>query len=360
LETGLRRSTRIRNSSDEALRRLASVQPNYDNPVKLNTIGEAKRKNLPNVVMTMNTTAYAYNSKSKKQPKTNKISAKLPEIPKNWNHMQKMAPEQVKHWMGACKREWQSHLDIPSFVEKDLSDLRENKTRVGHALWVFDLKLDSDDPSQIVQTCDEFGCKGYKARMVYMGSNRTVGRDHTYTEVFANVLKIRSVRIMLACALHHPNGKKARCHHQDIKVAFLSAKLYKQVLMWYPQGFKPKDTGKVLMLLVALYGLPESMRIFIEYFQNILLDFGFTQSKADPAIFILTKGDSFVWVPVFVDDMFITENDPALYERVMKMLRTKFVINDLGELRFALGIRFRIDFEKVGLRWISKTKKRGC
>ena len=48
----------------------------------------------------------------------------------------------------------------------------------------------------------------------------------------------------------------------------------------------------------------------------------------------------------FVDDMFITENDTGLYEQVMKMLRKKFVINDLGDLRFALGIRFRIDFEK--------------
>ena len=103
----------------------------------------------------------------------------------------------------------------------------------------------------------------------------------------------------------------------DIKVAFLSAKLEKLVYMHFPKGFEgPK--GKVLKVLRAIYGLPESMRIFVEHFQSVLLSLGFKQARADKAVYVLNKGESFVWIPVFVDDMFAMENDAVLYDNIMK------------------------------------------
>ena len=112
--------------------------------------------------------------------------------------------------------------------------------------------------------------------------------------------------------------------------------------MHFPKGFKgPK--GKVLRLLRAVYGLPESMRIFVDHLGVILLKMGFKRSTADPAVFILARGKSFIWIPVFVDDMFIMENNPTLYEKIMSDLKKAFTLNDLGMLRYALGIRFNID-----------------
>ncbi len=81
-----RSSSRLRNQtlSSKALERIASTEPNFENPVPLNVMGENKRPKDKKVVLTLNTTAYALNSASKKQPKTNKISSKLPAIPKSY------------------------------------------------------------------------------------------------------------------------------------------------------------------------------------------------------------------------------------------------------------------------------------
>ena len=205
------------------------------------------------------------------------------------------------------------------------------------------MKLDPDDPTKISSKLDENGwCLGFKARLVYQGSKREVGIDHTYTEVYSTVLKVRSVRIVLSCALNHDDYLNIRIHHENLKTAFLSAELNKVVFMNYPKGIK-NPGNKVLRVVRALYGLPESMRIFTDHLNRKLLGMGFVQSKADNAIYVLQKGKSFVWLPVFVDDMFIAENDKDLYKFVMDSLEKDFTISHLGELKYALGIRFNIN-----------------
>ena len=109
-------------------------------------------------------------------------------------------------------------------MQENRDVVASNNTEVGYCLWVFDLKLDPDDPTKISSKLDENGmCLGFKDRLVYQGSKREVGVDHTYTEVYATVLKVRSVRIMLTCdrcALNHEDYKNIRIHHEDIKTHF--------------------------------------------------------------------------------------------------------------------------------------------
>ena len=273
-------------------------------------------------------------------PKTNKMSKGLPKIP----NIGKLAESlDFDQWVASMMREWKQHVTIPSLEACDKEVAASYDTEVGYSLWVFDLKLDPDDPTKISRELDENGmCLGFKARLVYQGSQREVGVDHTYTEVYATVLKVRSLRIMLTCALNHDDYKIIRIHHEDIKTAFLSATLNKVVFMNYPRGIK-NPGNKILKVVKALYGLPESMRIFTDHLNVKLLSMGFVQSKADNAIYILNRGKSFIWLPVFVDDMFLAENDTKLYQSVMAELEKDFTIKHLGELKYALGIRFNIN-----------------
>ena len=219
----LRRSSRSRQPSSQALRNIAAAST----PTKESNSSSV----VSNHAHTHARTIYNLHSsmvrvKAKnKLPKTNKISAKLPKIPKGAE-----AALTNEEWKGAMQREWNSHTSLPSV---EVVDWPKNGNKIFRSLWVFDLKLDPKDPTKIVSELDEKGfCLGYKARLVFQGSDRKEGVDHTQAEVFANVLKLRSLRILLSCLLNHEHGKEARVHHIDIKTAFLSAKLKKNIYIY--------------------------------------------------------------------------------------------------------------------------------
>ena len=87
----------------------------------------------------------------------------------------------------------------------------------------------------------------------------------------------------------------------DVETAFLNATLTKvgnqDVLLELPDGC---ENVKVFR---ALYGFRQSPREWNLLLHSYLLDQGFTQSKADPCLYI--KGDS-LFVSIFVDDLFIS------------------------------------------------------
>ena len=89
-----------------------------------------------------------------------------------------------------------------------------------------------------------------------------LGVDHTEEEVYENVLKLKTLRINLALAIQDPD---ARVAHWDIKNAFVATDMpkHKVIKMRQPQGYYV-HSGKVLQLLKALCGLPESMRLFTD------------------------------------------------------------------------------------------------
>ena len=74
-------------------------------------------------------------------------------------------------------------------------------------LWVYSLKVDHKK-----------GVMRFKARLCAQGSGRMLGVDHTEEEIYANVLKLKTLSINLAFAIQDPD---ARVAHWDIKNAFV-------------------------------------------------------------------------------------------------------------------------------------------
>ncbi|XP_071739845.1 uncharacterized mitochondrial protein AtMg00810-like [Rutidosis leptorrhynchoides] len=69
-----------------------------------------------------------------------------------------------------------------------------------------------------------------------------------------------------------------------------------------------------------------------------LTEYGFKQSMNDYSLYIFSKNSIFIALLVYVDDIIITGNNISEVEKVKHFLKTKFMIKDLGELKYFLGI----------------------
>ncbi|GKE42499.1 ribonuclease H-like domain-containing protein, partial [Tanacetum coccineum] len=69
-----------------------------------------------------------------------------------------------------------------------------------------------------------------------------------------------------------------------------------------------------------------------------LIEHGFEQRKFNYSLYVKKKGTMFVSLLVNVDDIFITGNNEVEIKSFKKFLSSKFLIKDLGELTYFLGI----------------------
>lgn len=110
--------------------------------------------------------------------------------------------------------------------------------------WIFKIKL------------NESGDVGnFKARLVAKGYAQRYGVD--YTEVFAPVERLDTVRVILALAAR--NGWEL--FQLDVQSSFLHGELKEEVFVHQPKGFVKKgEEDKVYHLKKALRGLKQAPR----------------------------------------------------------------------------------------------------
>ncbi|KAJ4796184.1 Retroelement pol polyprotein-like [Rhynchospora pubera] len=201
-----------------------------------------------------------------------------------------------------------------------IEDLPPTKTAIG-CKWVYRIKYHSDG-----------SIERYKARLVVLGNRQVEGID--YTKTFAPVAKMVSVRTFLAVAI----AKGWELHQMDVHNAFLHGDLNEEVYMRLPPGFNSSQPGKVCRLRKSLYGLRQAPRMWFSKLSAALQSYGFVQSKADYSLFSYTKGDVFLAILVYVDDLVIAGNNSEALKRFKQYLSSTFHMKDLGALKYFLGI----------------------
>ncbi|CAL8996419.1 unnamed protein product [Prunus brigantina] len=204
----------------------------------------------------------------------------------------------------------------------ELVPLPHGKKTVG-CRWIYTVKLKADG-----------SVERYKARLVAKGYTQRYGID--YQETFAPLAKIKTIRILLSLAANLDWA----LHQFDVKNAFLHGDLEEEVYMDLPPGCNfTRDKGnQVCKLKKSLYGLKQSPRAWFGRFTKSMKFFGYTQSNADHTLFLKRDGKKLTALIVYVDDIVVTGNDTGEQLKLQKYLSQEFEMNDLGDLKYFLGI----------------------
>ena len=96
----------------------------------------------------------------------------------------------------------------------------------------------------------------------------------------------------------------------------------------------------VCRLRKSLYGLKQSPRAWFGKFSQAVEDFGMQKSKFDHSVFYRNSSSGIILLVVYVDDIVITGSDSKGFSSLKFFLQSQFYINDLGMLRYFLGIEF--------------------
>ncbi|CAI7927907.1 unnamed protein product [Closterium sp. NIES-54] len=151
--------------------------------------------------------------------------------------------------------------------------------------WVFCMKTKADG------TIDKF-----KARWVVRGFDQEHGCD--FTERFAPVSRHTSLRILLAIAAM----KKKKLRQIDVANAFLYAPVDVEIFVELPHG-SHGEPNQVCQLLKSLYDIKQAPRLWQLYLHARLTRIGFRQLPHDQGMYRLTKGDDYILLIVYVDDL---------------------------------------------------------
>ncbi|GKD30867.1 putative RNA-directed DNA polymerase [Tanacetum coccineum] len=143
-------------------------------------------------------------------------------------------------------------------------------------------------------------------------SNSNVVDGIDFHETFSLVVKSTTIRVVLSLAV--TNNWPLR--QLDIQNAFLYGNLKEQ----------------------SLYGLKHTPRAWFECLSKALFDLDFKGSKTDPSLFIYSRGDTLLYILVYVDNIIVTGNNKGTIDNIICQLGSAFALKDLGPLNYFLGI----------------------
>nr|KYP56954.1 Retrovirus-related Pol polyprotein from transposon TNT 1-94 [Cajanus cajan] len=173
----------------------------------------------------------------------------------------------------------------------------------------------------------------YKARLVAKGYAQRFGID--YTEVFAPVARLDTVRLILALVAQ--NAWKVM--QLDVKSAFLHGELQEEVYVQQPKGFiKKGKEDHIYRLKKALYGLKQAPRAWYSKIEAYFAKERFERCSNEHTLFTKRIHDNILIVRLYVDDLIFTGNSKDMCDEFKNSMKAEFDMTDLGHMRHFLGI----------------------
>jgi len=109
--------------------------------------------------------------------------------------------------------------------------------------------------------------------------------------------------------------------------------------MKQPSGFVDSTLpSHVCRLYKSLYGLKQAPRACYTHLSDFLISIGFTASKVDTSLFILSIGADIFYLLVYVDDILLTGSNSTMLHRLIQLLSSEFKLRDLGVVHYFLRI----------------------
>jgi hypothetical protein len=182
----------------------------------------------------------------------------------------------------------------------------------------------------------------FKARLVAYGNHQRPGIDFDYEEIFAPVLKYKTLRLTCALAVQHG----LIVHKLDVKTAFLHGDVSEDIYLEPPAGI-PVPYGKEnckWKLHRSLYGLRQSPRKWNEHIHAFLTSIGFTRLESDYGLYSRGVGATLELITVYVDDLLVAAKDLLTVLRIKEQLMAKYEMTDFGDAKSILGIQIHRDW----------------
>jgi len=252
------------------------------------------------------------------------------------------------HWQYAWNQEtyrltkrdvWDTMPDTPT-TDKILAQQKPIKSK-----HTFRIKYNTD------------GTIRYKIRLVACGYSQREGID--FNETFSPTAKYESLCTILNIA--------AVCGYDiqgiDVENAFVEADLDHTIYMKLPTNTYQHDNGKpiVVKLKKSLYGLKQAGELFHKMIHNCITTIDYKQSIHDQCVYIKHDVDTGLQtiIVIYVDDIFITGNDPDNIEATKKHFAnyfTKITTDDKLERYIGIDIHKNSD-GRFELSQLPYTKK---
>lgn len=242
------------------------------------------------------------------------------DVPKNVNDVK--SSNDCKEWRAAMQTE------MNMMYKKDVWEIvpRPKQGVVVGCRWVFTKKPDR-----------------FKARLVAQGFKKRF--NFNYEETFSPVIKRKSMRILMAIAIHND----WTVEHLDVTNAYLNAPISCEMYMEQPDGFEIKNKEEfVCKLKRSIYGLPISSKDWYDLMDEILLSLDFKRCVTEPCVYF----NDGVTMGLYVDDIMLigtTENVSKFKDILSKILN----IRDLGSASELLAVKIERGDECISL---SQTK----
>ncbi len=173
----------------------------------------------------------------------------------------------------------------------------------------------------------------YKARLVAKGYAQTYGID--YEKTYSPVVKMTTIRTIIVMA----TTKGWSLYQMDVNNLFFHGDLHEEVYMEQPLGYVDQThPNLVCRLKKTLYGLKQTPKAWSNKIGQYLVTSGFQTSNADFSLYVKKTDHGIIVIVIYVDDLIITRNSDVDIFDLKKLLKQKFEMKDLGELRYFLGI----------------------
>jgi len=124
--------------------------------------------------------------------------------------------------------------------------------------------------------------------------------------------------------------------------------------MHQPEGYTDSTKpSHICKLNKAIYGLKQALGAWYDKLKDILLRWGFQNTKSDSSLFVLRENGHIILLLIYVDDIIITRSNNKSLETFTTQLNIAFSLKDLDLLHYFLGIEVHKD---VGGMYLKQTK----